>query len=162
MNTFDQHFTSAQEKEAFRLKGYFKFKSDYTGYSYNVELMPDAYSRYDARVFRSDGRCAAYEVKVRDQYTYDQIEKWGGSYLEYDKVQGIIDQQISERIDIPIYYINFYSDRVVIYHINKEVENYKWEKKWLQESGFNKQKVEKCVTRLSKDSIVETYLIIQQ
>lgn len=161
MSTYDQHFISAQDKETIRLKGYFQFKSTQGGYSYNVEVMPDAYSRYDARVFRSDGRCAAYEVKVRDQYTYEQIQKWGGSYLEYDKIIGIINQQIQEGIDIPIYYINFYSDRVVVYHISKDMSKYKWEKKWLQESGFNKRKMEKVITKLNSDSIVETYLVIQ-
>jgi hypothetical protein len=100
------------------------------------------------------------EIKVRTQYTSSQIDKWGGAYVEFNKVEGIRQHLDTRNIDpetLPVYYFNFFKDCLRIYELPMDPTMYSWKLESLQKNDHNKdKKVFKFVAPLSKENLVET------
>lgn len=96
------------------------------------------------------------EVKVRTDYTLEQIQGYGGSFLEFKKVEGIRQYKETKESDSPVLYFNFYKDCLAIYQIPTDPTMYTWELKWLQKDDYDKRKIWKWVTKLNNDYNIET------
>ena len=112
------------------------------------------YDHFDSHLI-SGGTNYLTEVKVRTDYTYEQIEKFGGSFLEFTKIEGIRQyKELNQRND-SILYFNFYKDCLVIYEVSDYLPNYDWQMKWLQKNDYDKTMIWKWVTCLRKENIIE-------
>lgn len=154
MNAREKSFSikEARERELLTLL-YNHFNKDREN-KFEVMLEVEKYFPYDATIYSKGKPHHVVEVKVRENYSYTQIEKWGGSFLEEKKLLGIIDKQKELGIDVPIFYINFYKDQVVVYKLDKQLSNYKWITQNLQADDFGGREIEKKVTKLDPSIIV--------
>ena len=95
------------------------------------------------------------EIKVRTDYSFEQIERFGGSFLEFTKLEGIRQFKQLNKINDKILYFNFYKSSMVIYELDDDASNYQWQMKWLPKNDFDSTKVWKWVTCLNKKDIIE-------
>ena len=98
----------------------------------------------------------AVEIKVRKEYSYNQIKNYGGQILEQLKLNRILEQLNESELKYDILYFIFFSDRLCIYKLDKEVNNYLWVDKLLPRNNFDKTLVWKQVTMLHENNIIET------
>lgn len=96
------------------------------------------------------------EVKVRKKYTSEQIESFGGSFLEFKKLSGIINYKNDNNALNRILYFCFYKDKLNIYSISSNPNDYKWELKWLQRNDYDYECEWKHVVKLKKEDLIET------
>lgn len=156
MATLQQSFIDKASKEEQMLQLFFKYKNKESNkQTYTLEFMKDSYSPYDAIILKNGKPMCIAEVKVRSQYTYDQIQSFGGSYLELLKVTGMTTKQKEETLDLPMVYFNFYKDKAVVYNLSKDISSYEWEMKNLQKNDYDKKPIWKHVTKLNESSIKE-------
>lgn len=134
---------------------YTEWKNSFQGTNYTLDFQEDKYSPFDVIVKEGGVPKYTVEIKVRENYSFESIERMGGSFLEAKKIKGIIDRQVEMGLDLPILYINFYSDQVITYKLPKTSASYKWEHSRLQANDYSKQAIEKRVTKLQRDMIVE-------
>lgn len=113
------------------------------------------YSRFDGVLTSGDTEYLS-EIKVRKNYSNEQIQAFGGSYLEFTKLNGILNHKNINDDYRPIVYIVFLKDRVNVYFIQSDPNYYKWELKWLQKNDFDSTHEWKMVTKLNKSEIIRT------
>lgn len=155
MSTRQESFDKKEKRERELIKLYFDYKCNTQGNCFEVEDEDEKYFPYDATIYQSGEPKYIVETKVREQYTYEQINKWGGSFLELTKLDGILKMQKERGHNTPILYINFYKDKVVTYELPKDISQYEWELKNLQKDDHNKRPVYKHVTKLPDTTIIE-------
>lgn len=97
----------------------------------------------------------ATEIKVRTDYSSSQIKRFGGAYIEFDKLVHILELLDKNKLNNPILYINFFADQAEVYLIDPNPASYTWELKFLQKNDFDKQKVWKHVACLPVNQLVE-------
>jgi hypothetical protein len=95
------------------------------------------------------------EVKVRTDYTSEQINRFGGAYIEFDKLAGILEFQDKNNLSSRIIYANFFKDEVQMFELDPNPASYTWELKYLQKNDYDKQKVWKQVACLPQSNIIE-------
>jgi uncharacterized protein with von Willebrand factor type A (vWA) domain len=98
----------------------------------------------------------ATEIKVRKDYSYAQIKNYGGQLLEQLKLNRIIEQLNESELGYDILYFIFFSDRLTIYKLDKEVNNYLWQPKLLPKNNYDSTLVWKEVAMLHENNIIET------
>lgn len=118
------------------------------------EKMDNQYSPFDNYLMSGNTRFIV-EIKVRTNYNYEDIKSMGGSYLEFDKIEGIRGFNEVNVLNDKILYINFYKDAVVIYNIHTSMNRYEWELKYLQMNDYNNTNKYKFVTELKDENINE-------
>lgn len=155
MATRQQSFNNKEARERELINLYFNHKCKSQGKCFDVQDENEMYFPYDATILQNGEVKYVVETKVREQYTYDQINSWGGSFLELTKLDGILKKQMERGVNSPILYINFYKDKVVTYELPKDISAYKWELKNLQKDDHNKRPVYKHITRLPDSTIIE-------
>jgi hypothetical protein len=96
------------------------------------------------------------EVKVREDYTNEAIQSYGGSFLELKKIVGIINHQNDNRDYRKILYIVFLKDCVNIYDIYPDPNEFKWELKNLPRNNFDKSLEWKMITKLKDEDKILT------
>jgi hypothetical protein len=92
------------------------------------------------------------EVKVRTDYPSTQIDKMGGAFIEFNKVERIRQFFDEKGINYsPVYYFCFFKDCLRIYELSMDVYMYSWYLKSLQKNDFNKDhKINKFVANLKE------------
>jgi len=113
------------------------------------------FSSYDG-VLSSGNTQYLSEIKVRENYSNEQIEAFGGSFLEFKKLNGIINHKNAKDDYRQILYFVFLKDRVNVYRLNPDPNYYMWELKWLQKNDFDSNKEWKHIAKLSKQDIIKT------
>lgn len=118
-------------------------------------IMDDEWFAYD-NLITSGNTTYAVEVKVRSKYTYQEIQKdYNGQILEKKKLNRIIEQLKKDNVDFPILYYIFFSDRLCIYSLDSNPDNYIWISMMFQKSNKEKIKVPKDIALLSENDIIE-------
>jgi hypothetical protein len=154
MNTKQEYFNNATSTELSALTALYSYKEKVTGLKHTITMEQDQHSPYDAIVCRDIG-CVVVELKIRNNYSYTQIKKYGGSFLEETKLRLVLEKQINESLDLPVHYVVIYSDVAVIYSLNKDLSTYNWVNESLPNNGYNKELVIKKVCMLSDNYILE-------
>lgn len=150
-----QSFVTKASREEEAVKALYTYKGSLNNTNYNVVMEPDQYSAYDCVVCKQETNCITVEVKVRDKYSYKQIQSLGGLFLELKKLEGILIKQAIVGSTTPINYVNIYSDCAVIYNISSNISDHIWELENLQQNDYSKEPIYKFVTKLPESSIVE-------
>lgn len=118
------------------------------------EKTTNPYECFDNYIF-SGGSRFIVEIKVRTNYSYEDIKLMGGSYLQFDKIESIRGFKEANVLNDKILYINFYRDCVVIYQIHTSMNRYEWKLEYLQKNDYDKTKEYKFLTELNEDDINE-------
>lgn len=122
----------------------------------NFKFQPigDKYGQYEGYL-TTKKQTYVIEVKVRKNYSAKQLDKQGGIILEQKKLKGIIERAKEEGVeDLPILYINFFSDETRVYLLPKNKSDYKWEEMYLQKNDYSKQPIIKVITKLKHDKMI--------
>ena len=149
MNKKNSYINSKAEKEIKAMR-WFNKKADTSYVS-----QEDPYSVYDG-ILTSGSTEFITEVKVREKYSYTQIESLGGDYLEWTKYNGILSRKMEENDNRPILYVVFLSDRVNVYQLPVQPELFQWEPKFLNNNNYDKKNKYKIVTKLTNKQIIKT------
>jgi len=128
--------------------------ADKKGIKYTNE--PAQFSSYDGFLMSGNTNYIV-EVKVRNKYSYEQIESFGGSFLEFKKLNGILKEKNDKSLFEQIIYFNFYKEKLLLYSISSNPNDYEWELKWLRRDNFSDKYEWKFVTKLKKEAIIEMY-----
>ena len=98
------------------------------------------------------------EAKVRKDITADKMERWGGSFLEFTKIEGLRQFKEENSHDEEILYVNFLKDELQIYQLPSDPTMYSWELKYLpfETAGGNKRMIYKWVTKLTPEYKIQT------
>lgn len=118
------------------------------------EKTTNPYECFDNYLY-SGGSRFIVEIKVRTNYSYEEIKSFGGSYLEFKKIESIRQFKEANVLNDKILYINFYKDCVVIYQIHTSMNRYDWDLKYLQKNDYDKTNEYKFITELQDDDINE-------
>jgi hypothetical protein len=128
-----------------------KFKNGETVYT----QAESTFCNFDAYM-QSGSSESIVEVKVRSQYTSEQIERWGGSFLEFKKLTQIISTLEKKNLEFDeFYYFCFFSDKLNIYKLPLDPTRYGWKLEYLQKDGYTKKKIWKHVEKLDNTFLVE-------
>jgi hypothetical protein len=146
MNTKEQSFIDKSIREQQAFSWYATGKQLQGIYLYS-EQTADKYAPVDNWMVSASTECFV-EVKVRTQYTSEQINNWGGAYIEFTKLSGIIEYNEKLESKLPVYYFNFFKDCLEIYELNLDPTQYSWQLKYLQKDDHDKNKVWKYVAPL--------------
>lgn len=95
------------------------------------------------------------EVKVREEYTSTQIERFGGSFFEFVKCEGVRQFKEKHGHTHELLYFCFFNDALCIYKTTTDPTMYSWEMKLLPDDNSEKKLVWKWVTCLKKDDLIE-------
>jgi hypothetical protein len=96
------------------------------------------------------------EIKVRENYSYNAIKSFGGQILEKKKLEGIKNQLKIDKTNCEILYFIFFKDRLCIYKLDRDINDYLWIDKLLPKDNYDKKLIWKEVTMLSESDILET------
>ena len=151
----EQSFIDKESRERFLAKHFYNHKCIKTGNCYDVVLMAEKYCPYDALISKDGVAEAMVGIKVRENYTFAQIERWGGSFLELTKLTGMLTRMATEGLKTKIHYVNFYRDYVIVYELSTDISDYTWEMVNLQGNDYEKEPKWKLVTKLERPRIVE-------
>lgn len=158
MNKKQQSFEQKAIREQDAMNWYVSTKEMQQVYL-NTSVMEDKYAPFD-NWMQSGATESIIEVKVRTQYTSNQMDKWGGAFVEFSKVEGIrqhLDERDIEPGTLPVYYFNFFKDCLRIYELSLDPAMYSWKLESLQKNDFNKdKKIFKFVATLSEKNLIET------
>lgn len=113
------------------------------------------FSAYDG-ILTSGNTNYIIEIKIRENYSHEQIQSFGGSYLEFTKLNRIINYKNDNDDYRQILYGVFLKDRVNIYGLQPDPNYYTWELRWLPRNDFDDTKEWKMVTRLKLTDIIQT------
>jgi hypothetical protein len=156
MTSKENSFKTKAKREEEYVEAYFNYKNSLLESPiFTLKHSEDKYSAYDSTLLVDGVPVCVIEVKVRSRYSLKQINNWGGSFLEEQKLRGIVVQQRNEGIDLPIAYMNFYNDKVVVYNLSKKREDHIWFKQELQRNDFDSGTKRKSVTRLKNNIVKE-------
>jgi hypothetical protein len=151
MTDKDKEMSAAEQKA---IRYYCKNKSTNQIDITNI-IMDEDWFAYD-NLITSGNTTYAVEVKVRKKYSYQEIQKdYNGQILEKKKLNRIIEQLKKDNVDFPILYYIFFSDRLCIYSLDSNPDNYIWTTLMFQKSNTDKTKVPKEVALLSESDIIE-------
>lgn len=137
-----QHFDKTANKEIKAMDWLIK-KLPNTSY----KTVKSEYSPYD-NLFTSGSTIYLNEVKVRKDYSSEQIRAFGGTILEFNKLNGIINYKNNNNDFSLIIYTVFYKDEAHIYNLIPDPNAYKWYPKWSPNNNYDKNKEWKMVTNL--------------
>lgn len=131
--TEQEHFTKTADAEEAAMMWFDKHNSDCTYINEPFEFSPnDGY-------LLSGNTSYIVEAKVRKKYTYEQIESFGGSFLEFKKLNGIINKKNTTEDLRQILYFNFFKEKVIVYKLSSNPNDYQWELKWLRKNNFSSE-----------------------
>lgn len=149
-----ESFENKTNREQAAIDWYLNHKRKQDIYMLSLEA-PDKYSCFDNWI-TSGATEFIVEVKVREDYTAQSIDRMGGAYLEHTKLAGIINYREVYQHTEPILYFNFFKNELRIYEVHTDPTMYSWEQKYLQKDDYDKSKIWKWVTKLDKSMLVET------
>ena len=147
----EEHIENKASKETKAMEWY--NKREHTSYvSETWKMSPhDGFLTSGATTFIS-------EVKVRENYSNEQINAFGGSFLEFKKLNGILNYKYDNNNFNQILYFVYMKDRVNVYLLNSDPNYYKWELKYLQRNDYDKAKEWKHVTLLQEKDLLKTII----
>lgn len=111
----------------------------------------DGVTAVKTKVFR-EVRYFLTEIKVRDRYSFEAIEGYGGASVEYVKASGMRDRY-EEQIKLGkelqgMIYVNFFSNKIAIYNLPLDKELYNWKEMKLRKNNYSNEKKIKKVADL--------------
>jgi hypothetical protein len=95
------------------------------------------------------------EVKIREDYTSTEIERFGGSFFEFTKCEGVRRYKKNNGVNHELLYFCFYQDCLTIYNTSTDPSTYNWEMRLLPDDNNEKELVWKWVTCLNEKDIIE-------
>lgn len=113
------------------------------------------YNPYDG-VLTSGSTKYLAEIKVRKDYSHEEIQALGGTFLEFDKLKSIIKYKRKHNNYEPILYLVFLKDRLNIYHLNEDPNQYTWDLDYLNDNDYDRTKVWKHIAKLNPNTIIKT------
>lgn len=156
MNNRNKSVKAKEERERKMITLLYDYKRQQENVNYELKMEDEEYYPFDVTVSVSGKVDHIVEVKVRDKYSYSQIEGWGGTFLELTKLVGITTEMAKLGIEgTKILYCSFYNDQVVTYELSPNIEDYKWEVKSLQANDYSKEVKYKHVAKLDDSMIIE-------
>lgn len=147
--TKDEHIEEKAKKEI-KAMSYFCKKQKTTSYT-REEYKHSSYDGY----LTSGSTMYLTEVKVREKYSNEQIEAFGGTYIEFKKLNGIINYKNDNDNYNQILYIVIYKDQINVYRLKPDPNQYTWELQWLPRNDFDPSKEWKHVAKLKNNDLIQ-------